>query len=167
VRIEPIPARPGFAAIAADGDARISGLVGLLDSRPKLGVTLTGSAGPEDRDALAGQVLADGLDAGDPLPALSDQEVPFLSRRRISRALRDRAREEVRVLAEEDEERLRRYVERTDVPDDRFDELARKRAERIRERLATLEGVPPERIRVDEDRLDGNPGVALGFFMVE
>jgi hypothetical protein len=167
MRIEAIPAEPGFPTLSPGAEDRISGLAGLIEERATLGVTLVGSAGDDDRDALAVRLLAQRLEAGDDLPEVTDVDDGFFARRRVERALRERARGETSPLEKNDEELLEEYVEATEVPAPRFDDLARQRAERVRDELITRERIAPNRIRVAEERSDDDPGVEIDFFVVE
>jgi hypothetical protein len=167
MRIEVIPAEPGFPTLSPGEEAHVSGLAALLETRPRLGVVLVGSVGDEDRDGLAIRILAEDLEAGSDLPKTTGADAGIFSRRRVAKALRARARGEESPLEESDEELLHEYVEATEVREQRFSELAQQRAQRVREDLVTAEGVPPERIRISRDHRDEDPGVEVEFFLVE
>jgi len=66
-------------------------------------------------------------------------------------------------LAPEDEELLARAVEAVAVPAGREALLARRRAERVRERLLEGSGVDAARVSIGEPESDGEPGVSIGF----
>jgi hypothetical protein len=76
-------------------------------------------------------------------------------------ALRERARGTRTALSEEDEALLRRYTEATQVPPERYAELARERAEHARSALVDA-GVAPERVEIAEPVSEpGAPAVVV------
>jgi len=167
MRVADLPFAPGLADPAPEAREQIHGLAGLLEARPQLGLSLTGSAGDDDHDVLAVEVLAERLAADGDLPDLEDEDPGLFQRRRVESALRDRARGEAVALDEDDEDLLQRYLEATDVPVERFVDLANRRAQRVRDDLVTVEGIPSERVRASDDRRDDDPAVEIDLFAVE
>jgi len=163
VDLEPIRALPGTAELGEGAEQRLVELVDFLETRPGLAVRLSGQAGDEDRLALAEAELADRIAAGGDLPKLPDGEgAGLLGRGRIERALEKRAEGEPLSLSEEDQGPLRRYLERVEVPQERYHELARERA-RAAQR-ATLESGRIGASRVElADPGRGAPGVRFRF----
>jgi hypothetical protein len=159
ISFDPIPFAPGSADAPADAGARLDPLAKLLEARPGLGLTLVGSAGPDDRLALAERVLIERVSGDQDLPELGD--AGFFARRRVRGALADRARGETGALEAEDEALLARYLEATDVPAARYTELAGRRAEALRELITTTHALPPARIAAEPAAEPGAPAVAL------
>jgi hypothetical protein len=141
----PLPFAPGSSTASPDVAETLAPLVSLLAQRPALGLTLRGRAGAEDRLALAEQILVERVAAGDGLPDLDD--AGFLARRRVQSALAERRRGEPSSLEPEDEALLARYLEATAVPPERYVDLARRRAESVRDLLAA--SIPAERLGVE------------------
>jgi len=166
-RLDAIPFAPGFAEITPEGREGVGAVSGLLAARPELGVAFTGSAGKEDRDPLAVQILAERLEAGDDLPAVEGADPGFFQRRRIEGALRDRARGEAADLDEEDEALFDRWVAAVDVPEKRYRDLAALRAQRALGVLVREEGVDAERARVENTTRDDDPGVLIDLFTLD
>ena len=78
-------------------------------------------------------------------------------------ALEERARGGEGALEAEDQALLARYVDATEVPAERYGELARQRAEAIRELLASAHGIPPARLVVETAPEAGRPEVAVAL----
>jgi hypothetical protein len=162
--LDPIPAVAGAAGLTPDSTGRIAGLVDLLEGRPTLALTLAGRAGPDDREPLAEQLLAERVAAGGDLPELGDDDAPgFVARRRIRSALGKRAAGEQARLSPEDRAGLERYLEAVEVPGERYDALARARAEGVRAALLATERVDAARIELAGGHDPGAPGVVLSF----
>jgi hypothetical protein len=104
-------------------------------------------------------VLIERVSADGDLPALAD--AGFFERRRVRGALEARGRGEAGALEVEDEALLARYLEATDVPAERYSDLARRRAEGLREQLVTAHALPPARIAAEPAPAPGAPAVAL------
>lgn len=143
ISFAPISFSPGEAALPPDAAGKLAPLASLLIQRPGLGLALVGHAGPADRLALAEQILIERVAADRGLPAL--QDAGFFARRRVQGALAERARGEPGALEPEDEALLARYRQATEVPPERYTELARRRAEAVRDALAGAHALAPGR----------------------
>ena len=135
---------PGDATAPPDAAEKLAPLASLLAQRPGLGLALVGHAGPDDRLALAERILIERIAADRGLPALDD--AGFFARRRVQGALEERGRGEAGALEPEDQALLARYLEATDVPAERYTDLARRRAEAVRDVLATAHALAPPRV---------------------
>jgi len=163
VDFEPLRALPGGLEPAEDARKKITELVDLLESRPGLVVKLAGQAGDEDRPFLAEAELADQLAAGGDFPELPDgQGAGLLARGRIKGALEKRAAGEPLSLSEEDQVHLRRYLAEVEVPDERYDELARDRGRAVQRFILATERIDASRVELD-DPGRGSPGVHFSF----
>jgi hypothetical protein len=149
-------AEPGAAEL--DDPERTAQLAALLATRPELGVMLHGRALPDAEPELALQLLVEHSQAGEELPALP--EVGWVERRSIVRALEALSRDEPTELDDEGRALLSRYAASVDIPPERLEALARARAEGVRERLVSGEGVALGRIGVRVDAATGPPRVA-------
>lgn len=159
ISFTPLVCAPGSATPPGDAAGRLAPLAALLAQRPALGLALVGSAGPEDRLALAEQILIERVAADRGLPDLA--EAGFFARRRVQSALAERGRGEPGALAPEDQALLVRYLEATPVPAERYADLARRRAEAVRDLLSQSHAVPPARLAVETAEAPAAPGVAL------
>jgi hypothetical protein len=163
VEFEPIRALPGAVQPGEGAEEKLANLVDLLESRPGLAVKLAGQAGDEDRRALAEAELADRFAAGGDFPELPDGEgAGLLGRGRIKGALEKRTEGEPLSLSEEDQVHLRRYLAQVEVPDERYDELARDRARAVQRVILETERIDASRVEL-ADPGRGTPGVAFGF----
>jgi hypothetical protein len=158
ISFEPIAFAPGSAEAPDEASGRLAPLVGLLAQRPGLGLALIGQAGPEDRLSLAEVLLVERVAADRGLPEL--EGAGFFARRRVQGALAERGRGEPGALEPEDQGLLARYVEATEVPAERYADLARRRAEALRDRLVTEHGLGPDRIVLEAAAAPLAPGVA-------
>lgn len=158
VDLASLPAEPGRPEISA-GAAKLEVLAELLRTRPLLALEATGRSGAGDAAALAEQIAIERASAGESLPDIEGSG--FLSRRRVAEALRAEGRGETPELSEEDRALRDRTVAAVPVPPERFEALARARAEALRGRLTSDYGVPAERVRVAENFAEGEPGVAI------
>lgn len=161
--IPPVPSVPGGAAAGEGAEARIEGLAKLLRQRPAMGLLLSGRTGEADRAPVAEQILAERLEDGDGLPDLEDSG--FLARRRIRDALEARASgdSEAEPLSAEDRALYDRYVASVTIEPARLDELARQRAEAVRD-LLVVRKIEAERLEIGErDEQDGSPGVVVSL----
>jgi hypothetical protein len=158
--IQPIASEPGRAAPADGAQERFEGLAKLLGERPQLALRLRGRTGDADRPLVAQRILAERIESGEGLPEIPDG-AGFFARRRIENALRERAAGEPGELDPEDEALLARYVAAVDVPEERLAELARARAEALREEIAREAGVDGARLLVGTPAPPGDPGVVL------
>lgn len=152
-----IPFAPAAAVLGEAETERVDALARLLASRPGLAVELSGTTGEADRPGLAEAVLTEGIVNGEDLPDL--EESGFLARRRVAGALRDRAEGKPGELSEEDDALLRRYLESVDVPAERWEELARRRADAVRVALIEEHAIEESRITVVGPSSSGEPGV--------
>jgi hypothetical protein len=159
VSFDPIAFAPGGVDVPSEAEARVASTARLLGERPALGLTLRGSAGPADRDALAERILIERIAAGDGLPELSD--APFFARRRVQGVLAARARGEAEEPTAEDAPLLLRYIAATEVPAGRFTELARGRADSLRSQLESDYDIAPVRLTAEAAPLPGAPEVEL------
>jgi hypothetical protein len=159
VSFDPIAFAPGSVDVASEAGGRAASTARLLRERPSLGLTLRGSAGPEDRDILAERLLIERIAAGDGLPELSDTS--FFARRRIQGVLEARGRGEAGELTAEDAPLLLRYIAATEVPTGRFTELAKARADSLRSQLEGKYDIAAVRLAVESAPLPGPPQVEL------
>jgi hypothetical protein len=163
VDFEPLRALPGSLEPAEDARKKVTELMDLVESRPGLAVKLAGQAGDQDRPFLAEAELAERIAAGGDLPELpEDQAAGFLARGRIKGALGKRAEGEPLSLSEEDRGHLRRYLEQVDVPDQRYDDLARDRARAVQRFILATERIDASRVEL-ADPGRGEPGVKFSF----
>jgi hypothetical protein len=159
ISFEPIVFGAGSAEAPADAAARSEPLAKLLAERPGLGLALVGGAGPDDRLALAERLLIERVAAERDLPELAD--AGFFARRRVRGALEERGRGEPGALEPEDEVLFARYLEATEVPAERYADLARRRAEALRDVFGTAHGIAAGRLAVEASPEAAKPGVAL------
>jgi hypothetical protein len=157
ISFAPLAFAPGSASPPEDAGAKLAPLASLLAQRPGLALALVGRAGPEDRLPLAEQILVERVAAGRGLPELED--AGFFARRRVQGALEERGRGEPGLLEPEDEALLARYREATAVPPERSADLARRRAEAVRDLLASAHALAPERLVVETKAEAGAPEV--------
>jgi hypothetical protein len=158
--IAPLASEPGEEALADGQRERIEQLGELLAERPQLALRLRGRAGEADRPGLALRMLTERVQAGDGLPEL-DEGAGFLARRRITGALGRQARGEADELDPEDQSLLDRYVAAVEVPPERFEALARVRAEHARELAVAEHGLDADRLVLGEPAEPGDPGVVV------
>lgn len=144
ISFAPVVFAAGDATAPPDAAEKVAPLASLLAQRPGLGLALVGHAGPDDRLALAERILIERIAADRGLPALED--AGFFARRRVQGALEDRGRGEAGALEPEDQALLARYLDATDVPAERYTDLARRRAEAVRDVLATAHALAPARV---------------------
>jgi outer membrane protein OmpA-like peptidoglycan-associated protein len=147
ISFAPIAFAAGDATAPPDAAEQLAPLAKLLAQRPGLGLALVGHAGSDDRLALAERILIERVAADRGLPALDD--AGFFARRRVQGALGERGRGEAGALEPEDQALLARYLEATDVPAERYTDLARRRAEAVRDVLATAHTLAPARLLVE------------------
>jgi hypothetical protein len=157
ISFAPIAFAPGEAAPPADAAGQLAPLAALLAQRPGLGLALVGHAGEADRAPLAERILQERVAKDQALPEVAD--AGFFARRRVQGALAARARGEEGALEPEDEALLGRYVEATQVPPDRFADLARRRAEALRDLLASAHSLAPTRLAVEAAEAPAQPEV--------
>jgi hypothetical protein len=153
----PVGFAPGDATAGDDAAAQLAPLAALLAQRPGLSLALVGRAGEVDRRALAERIQVERIAADRDLPDLPD--AGFLARRRVRSALADRGRGKVGALDPEDQALLERYLDATAVPPERFADLARRRAEAVRELLAKADSIAPSRLSAGADPAPGSPEV--------
>jgi hypothetical protein len=158
VGMEPIRCLAGAAEPDAGEAERIAGLAEMLASRPGLGIALAGRAGPADESGLAERILAERV-AADTAPDLDG--LGFFQRRRLVRALEERAAGGAPGLDAGDAATLERWIAAVEVPTDRVAALAGSRAEALRARLVADHGVPDARISLAAAAEPGDPGVVV------
>jgi hypothetical protein len=141
-----LPAAPGSDEPTEESRGQIAGLAELLARRPRLGLALHGSVGPEDQTPLRLQALALRVRSGAELPELDG--VGFLARGRIRAALAEHGERAAEQLGEGDRAALDRYVAATPVPDPRRRALGLARAGALRAALLVGHGVRASRVRV-------------------
>jgi hypothetical protein len=159
--LRPVAFAPG--GLVPTSDSQLPGLVKLLEARPGLALVLRGRSNSEDDRYLATEMLAEAAASGSELPAVSAGEAGFFQRRRLKGALEDHAKGDEQALAElepEDAQILDRWIAQVEVPDSRREELARTRASKLSERLASEGGVDAERVRVGNP-MAGEPAVVI------
>ena len=154
LRLDPLSAAPGAPAPELEG---LAPLAQALEARPGLGLGLRGRVGPEDEPALAERMLAERIAAGGELPPV---EAGFLQKRRLRRALEERARGGAPDLDGDDAAALARWIGAMEVTEAERQGLARSRAEAARDALVARHGVAAERIEVRAP-LEGPPGVVV------
>jgi hypothetical protein len=159
--VEPLRMEPGSTALAAGEEESLAALATLLESRPQLAVRLWGHASAEDRDGLAERILIERVAADVDLPEVED--AGFFARRRVRGALSKPVDGHAGPLEPDDAALLGRYVAATEVPPERFDALARARADAVAAALAAVHGVEPERVRVSDETRSEAPGVEIAF----
>ena len=157
ISFAPIAFAPGDAGAPRDAAETLQPLAALLAERPGLALALVGHAGPEDRLALAERILIERVAADSGLPSLED--AGFFARRRVQGALEERGRGEAGALEPEDQALLARYLEATEVPAERYADLARRRAEAVRDVLGAAHALAPARLRVEAGSEPSAPGV--------
>ncbi len=157
--LAPLATPAGLAVLTPDAEARLELLAELLASRPALGLRLAGRAGPADRPLVAEQILVERAVAGEAWPEL--EGAGFLARRRVVQALAARGRGESVELSPDDQALLTRYVAAVQVPPERMQSLARRRAEAVRDALASGHGVDAARLALAEAAEEGDPAVVI------
>jgi hypothetical protein len=163
--LDPLACVPGGDALAPDAQARLAPLADLLTQRPALGFRLAGRTGPGDRPVVAEQILVERALAGEDLPEVED--AGFLARRRVTGALAARGRGEGEELSAEDQALLARYVAAVAIPPERLAALARRRAELVRDALASAHGIEPGRLEISEPAEADAPAVLLEFIAAQ
>jgi hypothetical protein len=160
VSFDPIAFAPGGVDVPSSANARVASTARLLGERPTLGLTLRGSAGPEDRDVLAERILIERVVAGNGMPDLSD--APFFARRRVKGVFEARGRgEEGEELSAEDAALLQRYIAATEVSNERFLALAQGRADAVRARFEEEHEIDPVRLTAEAAAAPGAAQVEL------
>ncbi len=157
--LAPLAAAAGQAALTPDAAPRLESLAELLASRPALGLRLAGRAGPADRPLVAEQILVERAVAGEAWPEL--EGAGFLERRRVVQALAARGRGESAALSPEDQALLARYAAAVEIPPERMQDLARRRAEAVRDALASSHGIDTARLALAEAVEEGDPAVVI------
>jgi hypothetical protein len=158
VGIQPVGCLAGAAELAPGEEERIGALAEVLASRPGLGLTLAGRTGPADEEGLAERILLERIRADAP-PKLDG--LGFFQRRRLERALEERARGDPPALEAEDAGALARWIAAVEIPPDRRVALAGSRAEALRARLVADHGVPEARVSIAAPADAGDPGVVV------
>ncbi len=163
--LEPLACVAGREALAPESTLRLEPLASLLTQRPALGFRFSGRAGPEDRPLVAEQILVERATAGEDLPELED--AGLLAPGRVARALAARGRGESTELSPQDQALLARYVAAVEVPPQRLADLARRRAEVVREALLTAHRIDAQRLVLAETSEEGAPAVLLEFIAAQ
>ncbi len=156
--VEPLRCLPGAADLAPEEEQRLTALAEMLASRPTLALALHGRTGPADGPGLAEQILVERIETDDP-PELEGSG--FFQRRRLTAALRDRARGRAHELSAEDTAMLARWIAAVEIPPARLQSLAGARAETLLARLVSEHGVPTTRVSVAGSAEPGDPGVVV------
>jgi hypothetical protein len=159
LRVEPLAALPGQPELAPGQEERLAQVAELLSSHAALSLVLRGQAGKADRLALAEALLVERAAAGEELPEL--ESAGWSDRRHMRAMLAARNQNENLERDAEDAALWARYVEATQVPPERFDALARRRAELAAERLRRAAELDPAQVRVENADSRGKPGVVL------
>jgi len=149
---------PGEIELSSNARKRIRPLVALLADRPGLGFTIHGQTAAVDEPGLAYALLRDRAVAGDGLPEI--EGAGFFARRRLAGALRERAEDGPGALSPEDEALLERYVGAQDVPVDRYEALARARAQSLLDALVSA-GAPAGALTIGQPQTAEGPGVVI------
>ncbi len=157
--LAPLVFAPGSATPPTDAAEKLAPIAALLAQRPALGLALAGRAGPPDRPALAEQILIERVAADQGLPSLED--AGFFARRRVESALAERDRGEPGALEPEDQALLVRYLEAITVPAERYADLARRRAEAVRDLLSRTHALAADRLAVESAADAATPEVVL------
>ncbi len=154
-RLAPVSAAPGDSS--PDLEA-LAPFAEVLAARPGLSLTLHGVAGESDARVLAERQLAELALSGEELPAV---EAGAPQRRRLVAWLRTRAGgEPSQPLEPEDAVLLEGWIERVEVPPQRFEALAVERAAAARDALVERYGCDPSQLLVEETH-SGEPGVSI------
>jgi hypothetical protein len=154
---EPIAVPAGELAPAGAEAERVLALAEMLEGRPSLGLRLRGRAGGADDPALAEQTLIAAVEEDADLPPV---DAGFLQRRRLVGALEQRGRGKPGELETDDADALAAWVASVEVSDEQRVDLARRRAERLRDELVTGHGVAATRVAIGEP-LAGDPAVVI------
>jgi len=158
--LEAIAFEPGESEPGANAEKGIATFIALLKERPALGLTLHGQTAAVDEPGLAYAILRDRAVAGGGLPELEGSG--FFARRRLASALRERADGGAGVLDPADETLLSRYVETQTVPAERYEALAKARAQSVSDALIAA-GAPPNALTIGAAERAEAPGVAVKF----
>ena len=164
--IEPFATPPGLGRVVEAELTRVEALAQVLATRPGLGVRLTGTAGAGDVAALSLQQLAHAARQGQPLPEVQE-EIPPSAQQRVVEALAAWEPGTPLPLPHEDHPYLDRYVTAVEITPDQLRQLARSRAQTVRDALIKLRGLDTARIQVKTDHIseiaaDSTPGSSSG-----
>jgi hypothetical protein len=140
----------------------LSGIAELLDSRPEIAVELHGRAGPVDDSALKRRQLGDQVVMDSELPPV---DAGFFQKRRLLGFLR-KGSDKSSDLSEQDAAKLEHWAGSVQITQEDRDQLARARAETVREALLTEFEIDPERVVIG-DPFDGKPGVELELLALD
>jgi hypothetical protein len=149
---------PGAVELGASAEKRTDRLADLLEERPGLGLTVRGQTAPADEPSLAYAVLRDLAVEGEGLPEL--EGAGLFARRRLSSALRERAKGGAGPLEPADEALLSRYLEAQDVPIERHEALAQARAQSVVDALISA-GATAGSLTVGAPERADTPGVVI------
>jgi hypothetical protein len=163
----PIGAEVGRPALTADGEKQVGQVAALLGSRPGLGVELDAVVTSADVRWLQEQDVRAELEARSGMVNAIRGLPEIRARRRILRALADRAVSKSGDLDADDRAKLDAWIAaRPGIPPERLRDLGRVRARAAADALRDRHGIPPERITVDEPKdapREGAPSVAIAF----
>jgi hypothetical protein len=159
LRVEPLAALPGQPGLAPGQEERLAQVGEMLSAHVALSLILRGRAGKADRPALAEALLLERAAAGEELPELDS--AGWSDRRHMRAMLQARNQGESLEMDAEDAALWARYVEATQVPPERFDALARRRAELAAESLRGSTELDPAQVRIENADSRGKPGVVL------
>ncbi|MBM4269032.1 MAG: DUF748 domain-containing protein [Deltaproteobacteria bacterium] len=162
----PVRFRPGSTEIDPSAGEQVQKAAGVLASVPDLHLELAGIAAASDVRALEeAAVLAKLEGEGGVLGGIRNLASGG-SRSAIRDALRARASGEAAELEPEDEAKLNELIAEVKITDDQLRELARTRAERLRDVMSKEYGVPTDQLRLGEPKIDrsgGTPEVTISM----
>lgn len=162
--IPPVKSVAGSAELDVGAAGRADSLVKLLAGRPGMGLVLRGRTGPADNPIVAAQILMERTKAGDPLPEVKD--AGLLARLSARQILLKRARGEAPRVSAKDEALMDRLVAAVVIPPERMASLAKSRAEKLANMLASR-GVDRKKLTIGENEAAGDPGVVISLRPVQ
>jgi hypothetical protein len=113
-------------------------------------------------DLLAENALEDR-----PLPDVGAQDAGYFDRRNVIGALEDHARGRPMELDDDERRLLDAWIAAVEVPAERFDALARRRAEVAGRRLLELHEADPRQVRPADAAEAGAPAVRIVFEAID
>ncbi|HZP43617.1 MAG TPA: DUF748 domain-containing protein, partial [Candidatus Binatia bacterium] len=163
----PVGVAVGRAVLTGDGERQAATLASFLASHPAVGVELSGVVVPADVRWLAEQDVRADLEAQKGVVSAIRGLPALLARRRIVRALGERATGGTGELRAGDQALLDDWVAARPAPGaDRLRALAAERAAALAAVLRDRHGVPPARVTVADvpgEPRDGVPSVAVAL----
>ncbi len=149
---------PGTTKLATTDVARVAQIAELLNEKPALALSLSGSSNDDDDRMLSLSILSKKAEAGEDLPPIDD--VGMFQRGRIVDGLKQHAKGEAWPLDPEDQAVLDRWIAAQPVTPEARADLTQRRATAIRDQLSRSHGIASERLRL-ADAISGKPGVAF------